>query len=160
MINCMYMHLELLYSKNKTKNKNNRVTDNQSTCLQNLLLTHLVYVIKVSRIIKSYYVMHLVLEIARAYFIQLFIYTDMQGSVSKNRQKTASSTIKYNVTYLQKVNKTNVQIFKSMSNSVTANKSNERLNRCKITRSEDQNTTLKKAVKLHLLVRLLSLFVS
>lgn len=66
MINCMYkLHLELLYSKNKTKNKNNRVTDNQSTCLQNLLLTHLVYVIKVSRIIKSYYVMHLVLEIAR-----------------------------------------------------------------------------------------------
>lgn len=59
------LHLELLYSKNKTKNKNNRVTDNQSTCLQNLLLTHLVYVIKVSRIIKSYYVMHLVLEIAR-----------------------------------------------------------------------------------------------
>lgn len=51
MINCMYMHLELLYSKNKTKNKNNRVTDDQSTCLQNLLLTHLVYVIKVSRII-------------------------------------------------------------------------------------------------------------
>lgn len=65
MINCTYMHLELLYSKNKTKNKNNRVTDNQSTCLQNLLLTHLVYVIKVSRITKSYYVMHLVLEIAR-----------------------------------------------------------------------------------------------
>lgn len=59
------MNLELLYSKNKTKNKNNRVTDNQSTCLQNLLLTHLVYVIKVSRITKSYYVMHLVLEIAR-----------------------------------------------------------------------------------------------
>ena len=78
------------------------MSDNQSTCLQNLLLTHLVYVIKVSRIIKSYYVMHLVLEIARRLLhsaVHLYGYARFCIWFC-----TASSTIKYNVTYLQKVN--------------------------------------------------------
>lgn len=96
------------------------MSDNQSTCLQNLLLTHLVHVIKVSRIIKSYYVMHLVLETARRLLHSaVHLYGYARFCI---KEQTKDSLIYYKIlrNLLAKGEQDNLQAFKSMSNSVTA----------------------------------------